>query len=137
MVELTTAQPRRHPSPTARASALAHLIFERPDLQLAEDFLTDFGLSSASRTNDALTMRAAAPTPYCYRVHRAPRVRFIGVGFSVRTREELERLARVDGASGIERSPHPGGGEVVTLRDPSGFTVEVIQIGRASCRKRV
>ena len=71
-------------------------------------------------------MRGTAPRPYCYRVHRAPRVRFVGAGFSVRTREELERLARVDGASGIERSPHPGGGEVVTLRDPSGFTVEVI-----------
>ncbi len=126
MVELKTAQPRRHPNPTARASALAHLLFERPDLRPAEDFLTDFGLLPASRTHDVLTMRGTAPTPYCYRVHRAPRARFVGAGFSVRTREELERLARVDGASGIERSPHPGGGEVVTLRDPSGFTVEVI-----------
>src|SRR5271165_4924098 len=125
MVELKTVQPRRHPNPTARASALAHLVFERPDLRSAEDFLTDFGLLLASRT-DALYMRGTAPTPYCCRVHRAPRAQFIGAGFAVRTREELERLARVDGASGIERSPHPGGGELVTLRDPSGFTVEVI-----------
>ena len=126
MVELKTAQPGRHPNPTARASALAHVIFERPDLGLAEDFLRDFGLLPASRTDEVLTMRGTAPRPYCYRVHRASRGRFVGAGFSVRTREELERLARVDGASGIERSPHPGGGEVVALRDPSGFTVEVI-----------
>jgi catechol 2,3-dioxygenase-like lactoylglutathione lyase family enzyme len=126
MVDLKTAHPRRHPSPTARASGLAHLIFERPDLQPAEDFLTDFGLVPASRTDDLLTLRGAAATPYCYRVHRAPRPRFVGAGFSVPTREELERLARVDGASGITPSRHPGGGEVVTLRDPSGFTVEVI-----------
>jgi hypothetical protein len=70
-------------------------------------------------------MRGTAPSPYCYRVHRAPRVSFVGAGFTVRTREELERLARVDGASHVERSEHPGGGDRVTLRDPSGFTVEV------------
>jgi len=126
MVELKTAQPRRHPNPTARASALAHLVFERPDLQPAEDFLKDFGLLLASRTPDVLTLRGTAPAPYCYRVHRGPRARFVGAGFSVRSREELERLARVEGASGIERSPHPGRGEVVMLRDPSGFTVEVV-----------
>lgn len=126
MVELKTAQPKRHPNPTAKASALAHLVFERPDLQRAEGFLTDFGLSLANRTQDLLTMRATEPRPYCYRVHRAPQARFVGAGFSVATREELDRLARVDGASGIERSPHPGGGEMVTLRDPSGFVVEVL-----------
>lgn len=126
MHELKTAQPARHPNPTAKASALAHLVFERPDLSRAEGFLSDFGLALASRTHDVLTMRGTAPSPYCYRVHRAPRVRFVGVGFTVRTREELERLARVDGASGIERCEHPGGGDRVTLRDPSGFSVEVI-----------
>lgn len=134
MVELKTAQPRRHPNPTARASSLAHLIFERPNLRRAEDFLTDFGLLPASRTDDLLTMRGAAPTPYCYRVHRAPRARFVGAGFSVRTREELERLARVGGASAIERAPYPGGGEVVTLRDPSGFLIEVAH-GQASAEE--
>jgi catechol 2,3-dioxygenase-like lactoylglutathione lyase family enzyme len=126
MNELKTAQPRRHQSPTSRALALAYLIFERPDLQAAEDFLTDFGLMLASRTSDVLTMRGTAPMPYCYRVHRSAHVRFVGAGFTVRTREELERLARVDGASCIERSPHPGGGERVALRDPSGFTIEVV-----------
>ena len=79
-------------------------------------------------------MRGTAPTPYCYRVHRAPRARFVGAGFAVRTREELERLARIDGAGGIERSEHPGGGERVTLRDPSGFTIEVVH-GQASAEE--
>jgi hypothetical protein len=134
MVELRAVQPRRHPSPTARASALAHLIFERPDLRTAEDFLADFGLMVASQAPDVLTMRGTAPTPYCYRVHRAPRERFVGAGFSVGTRDELERLARIDGATGIERSGHPGGGEVVTLHDPSGFAVEVIH-GQAAAEE--
>jgi catechol 2,3-dioxygenase-like lactoylglutathione lyase family enzyme len=126
MYELKTPQPARHPNPAARATALAYLIFERPELRRAEDFLTDFGLVLASRTEDVLHMRGTSSSAYCYRVHRAPRARFVGAGFSVRTREELERLARGSGASRIEPSEHPGGGHRVILQDPSGFTVEVI-----------
>ncbi|MFI5297621.1 MAG: VOC family protein [Polyangiales bacterium] len=123
---LTTPQPARHPNPTAKASELAYLAFERPDLARAEAFLSDFGLVTASGTSEVLYMRGAAPSPYCYRVQRASRARYLGAGFSVRTRQELERLARLDVASAIETSKHPGGGEVVVLRDPSGFAVEVI-----------
>ena len=126
MVALTTPEPARHPERTARASALAYLVFERPDLKRAEDFLTDFGLLLAKRTHDVLYLRGTAPAPYCYRVHRASKARFVGAGFLVSTREELERLARLDGASRIEPSEHPGGGDRVTLRDPSGFAVEVV-----------
>ena len=126
MHRLTTAQPARHPNPTARASALAYLVFERPDLRRAEEFLSDFGLVLASRTADVLYMRGTSPSPYCYRVHRGPRARFVGAGFLVHTRDELERLARIDGAGPVARSEHPGGGDRVTLRDPSGFTIEVV-----------
>jgi catechol 2,3-dioxygenase-like lactoylglutathione lyase family enzyme len=126
MRHLSTPQPSRHPDPTARASALAYLVFERPDLARAEDFLDDFGLVLASRTRDVLHMRAAAPSPFCYRVQRGPAARFVGAGFLVETRAELERLATLQGASRIERSGDPGGGERVTLRDPSGFAVEVV-----------
>jgi len=125
-LQLSTPQPSRHPAPTAKASALAHLVFERPDLDRAEDFLTDFGLALAKRTHDAVYLRGAAPSPYCYRLHRAPKPRFVGAGFLVDSREELERLARIDGASAIEPSEHPGGGDRVLLRDPSGFVVEVL-----------
>jgi hypothetical protein len=33
-----TPQPARHPNPTARASELAYVVFERPDLDRAEAF---------------------------------------------------------------------------------------------------
>jgi catechol 2,3-dioxygenase-like lactoylglutathione lyase family enzyme len=126
MPELKTAQPARHPNPTARATSLAYLVFERPDLEIAEGFLTSFGLLLASRTPDVVYLRGTAPSPYCYRVHRAPQARFVGAGFLVGTREDLERLARLEGASRIERSEHPGDGDRVKLQDPSGFTVEVV-----------
>jgi Glyoxalase/Bleomycin resistance protein/Dioxygenase superfamily len=130
MHSLNTPQPARHPSPTARACELSYLVFERPDLDGAEAFLSDFGLTRASRRDGVLTLRGTAPLAYCYRIHRAPRARFVGMGFSVRTRDELERLARLNGAGPIEPSEHPGAGDRVVLQDPSGFMVEVCH-GRA------
>jgi catechol 2,3-dioxygenase-like lactoylglutathione lyase family enzyme len=126
MTELLTAQPARHPHPTTKATSLAHLIFERPDLDRTEHFLGDFGLAITKRGDEILYLRGTSGAPYCYRVHRAPAPRFVGMAFTVGRREDLEKLARLPGASGIERVTHPGGGECVTLMDPSGFKVEVI-----------
>jgi hypothetical protein len=124
--ELSTAQPAKHPSPRTKASALRYLIFERPDLERVERFLTNFGLVVTARTDDALYLRGTAATPYCYRVKRAPRPRFVGFGLAVDSRAALEALALVEGAGPLEPSPHVGGGDCVVLTDPSGFTVEAI-----------
>lgn len=126
MTELLTAQPARHPAPTAKATSLAHLIFERPDLHRTEHFLADFGLATAKRSDEVLYLRGTASAPYCYRVHRGAKARFLGMAFTVGSRAELERLARLAGASAIAPSPHPGGGEQLVLVDPSGFRVEVL-----------
>lgn len=126
MTELLTAQPARHVSPTAKANALTHLVFERPDLAKAEYFLTDFGLEVAQRSDERLYLRGTASRPYCYRVHQGSKARFVGMGFSVATRHELDALARLPGASAITTAAHPGGGSVVSLKDPSGFTVEIL-----------
>lgn len=122
---LTTPEPTRHAEPTARASALTHVVFERPDLERATRFLEDFGLVVARRTADSVYLRGSAAAPYAYRIERGPSARFVGLGVRVDTHDELERLARLEGASPIAASAHPGGGSVVTLRDPSGFRVEV------------
>jgi catechol 2,3-dioxygenase-like lactoylglutathione lyase family enzyme len=126
MIALSTTQPARHPSPTAKAVELAYVIFERPDLDRAEAFLTDFGLLRAERTKDVLYLRARFSAPYCYRIHRGPKPRFVGAGFKVGSRRDLEKLTELDGASAIERAEHPGGGERVRLYDPSGFVLEVV-----------
>jgi catechol 2,3-dioxygenase-like lactoylglutathione lyase family enzyme len=125
MPVLRAAEPARHPSPTVNAIALTHLVFGRPALAQAERFLADFGLVTQSRTAEALYMRAAGPRPYCYRVEASRGARFIGFGLAVGTRENLEAVSRLPGASAISASRHPGGGEVVVLKDPSGFVVEV------------
>lgn len=127
---LKTPQPSRHPQPTVKACSLAHLIFERPDLALAERFLTDFGLVVANKTADTLYMRGTGAAAYCYRVHRAARPRFVGLGFCVPTRADLIKLSQLPGASKITCCDHPGAGEAVKLADPAGFVVEAVY-GRA------
>ncbi|QRY77249.1 VOC family protein [Pseudomonas sp. PDNC002] len=123
---LATAQPARHPQPTVKACALAYLIFERPDLETAQRFLDDFGLLLAQREPDCLYFRGTGTAPYCYRVQRAEQARFVGFGLTLASRADLQRVARLPGASAIESLGTPGGGERVCLRDPSGFVVEAV-----------
>ena len=123
---LVTRQPVRHLKPTVKAQALAHLIFERPDLELAERFLTDFGLRVAQRHTDSLYLRGTSNAAYCYRVHRAEKSRFLGFGLTLSSRADLEKISRLPGASPIELADAPGGGEKVCITDPSGFLVEAV-----------
>lgn len=126
MTQLTTAQPARHPNPTVKACSLAYLQFERPDLARAERFLTDFGLTVAARTDGATYFRGTAATPFCYVIRSAAKPRFVGFGLTLATRGDLERIAKLSGASAIEACDTPFGGERVRLRDPSGFVVDAV-----------
>jgi catechol 2,3-dioxygenase-like lactoylglutathione lyase family enzyme len=126
MIRIATPQPARHPAPTVRAQALAHLTFARPDLAAAERFLTDFGLRTVALSPQTLLMRAADDAPVCYVVRREAQPRFVGFALRVAARSDLERLARLPTASAIEPLRLPGGGEAVRLTDPSGFQVEAV-----------
>jgi catechol 2,3-dioxygenase-like lactoylglutathione lyase family enzyme len=126
MVRLTTPQPARHPRPTVKARKLAWLAFERKNLDEAERFLTDFGLKVARRALHELYLRGTDSAPFCYRIVRGSEDRFVGFGLTVASREDLELLSALPGASTVQCAPFPGGGELVRLTDPSGFTVEAI-----------
>ncbi len=126
MVQLSTAQPARHPKPTVKANLVAYAIFTRTDLQLAERYLTDFGLQRVALEHDTLYMRGTHAAPYCYRVEEGSRDAFVGLGLGVASRDDLKALAKLPGASAIEPCQGPGGGERVRLTDPSGFRVEAV-----------
>lgn len=130
-MKLITAQPARHPAPTTRATALAYLLFERPDLDRAERFLVDFGLRVVQRDADDLYLRGTDAAPYCYHVRRATRARFVGFGLEVADEAALQALSKLPAASAIEAANGPGGGLRVQLRDPAGLRVDAIA-GRAA-----
>ena len=125
-LRLTTPHPARHPNPTTKATALAYLIFDRPDLDLAAKFFTDFGLRVVTKSENQLYMRGTASNPFCYVVHRAAKPRFVGLGLSVASMDDLRKLTAVPGASDIEDVDAPGGGRRVRLVDPAGFRVDAI-----------
>ena len=84
----------RSASPIVKADKLLFVHFERPDLAKVEEYLCDFGLISIKRTDTDLFLRGADPQPYIYRATRGPVARFLGLGFSVATGADLERLAK-------------------------------------------
>jgi len=125
-VKLTTVQPARHPNLTAKATGLAYLVFERPSLNEASRFLSDFGLRLAARNKDHIFFRGTDGAPFCYVARRGGAPRFVGLGLRVASDADLKALQQVAGASRIAPCSWPGSGWRVHLTDPSGFQVDAI-----------
>jgi catechol 2,3-dioxygenase-like lactoylglutathione lyase family enzyme len=98
---------------------------EAPDLDEMEEFLTHFGLVRAERTPDALYMRG---TDDHHHLHVAQKggTKFIGFAYHAADEDDLKRLAKLPGASGIETIDEPGGGRRVRLTEPNGYQIEVV-----------
>ena len=122
----TGARPGEHPgrsgNPLVKVAGLAWLEFEKPDLDRAERFGTDFGFTVADRTPDTLLLRGRQAAAACLVVRRGPQARFVGPAFAAAARDDLDRLARGTGGT---VTAHWGGHGVV-LRDPSGYPVRVV-----------
>lgn len=98
---------------------------QSPDLDVAEEFLTDFGMVKVARTKDRLYMRGTDPDQYIHVTHLGE-PKFIGFGFKAASEEDLAKIAKAPGASGIETMDEPGGGKRVRLTEPHGYQIEII-----------
>ncbi len=116
---------QRSAAPAVKADELLFVHFENPDLDRAQRFLTDFGLTVALRTGTDLFMRGAGSRPYIYRVSLGREPRFEGLGFSVKSMEDLQVLSKASGQP-VRTSNAPGGGAIIELRDPDGASVQVL-----------
>src|ERR1700747_3342880 len=93
--------PGRSKNALVKVAGLAWLEFEKPDLDRAGRFGTDFGFTVGDRTPEALGAlwrRGRQAAAACLVVRRGPRARFVGPAFAAADREDLDRLAR--GAGG-------------------------------------
>jgi catechol 2,3-dioxygenase-like lactoylglutathione lyase family enzyme len=111
--------------PIVKVRDIAFGRLQSPDLDQAEQFLVDFGMVRAARTKDTLYMRGTDPAAYLH-VTQLGEPKFLGMAFYAKSEEDLDRLAKVEGASKIEALDGPGGGKRVRLRDPHGFAIEVV-----------
>ena len=122
----TGPRPGEHPgrssNPLVKVAGLAWLEFEKPDLDRAERFGTDFGFRVADRTPETLLLRGRQSAAACLVIRRGPHPRFVGPAFAAAARDDLDRLARGTGGTVMAH----WGGHAVLLRDPSGFPVRVV-----------
>lgn len=96
-----------------------------PDLDLTEQFLTDFGMVRAARTPKALYMRGTDPEPFVH-VTELGDPKVLGFGYYARSEDDLKALTKLEGATDIESPDEPGGGRRVRLQDPFGLGIEVL-----------
>src|SRR5262249_6158869 len=111
--------------PLTKMIDLAYGRLRAPDLDVAEEFLTNFGMVRAERTPTALYMRGTDPAPHIH-VTEKGEAGFVALADYRARLDGLRRLASSRGAWAVESVDEPGGGKRVRLREPNGYQVEVL-----------
>ena len=108
--------------PLIKVIDLAYGRLRAPDLDMAEEFLTNFGMVRAERTPTALYMRGTDPAHHIH-VTEKGEAGFLGFAYHAASLGDLKRLATAPGASAVESIDEPGGGMRVRLREPNGYQI--------------
>ena len=111
--------------PGIKVKDIAYGRLRSPDLDVQEEFLTEFGMERVERTNDALYMRGTDPDQFLHVTHKGD-PGFVGFAYYASSEEDLERLSKAPGASGVENMDEPGAGKRVRLTEPNGYQIEVV-----------
>ena len=106
-----------------RIEDIAHVRYAAPDLGTMRSFLQDFGLSTFE-ADGRLYAKGSDGRPFLHVTEPGP-AKFLAIGFRADTVEDLNRLATHEGVA-VEDLSEPGGGKIVRLTDPDGYTVEII-----------
>src|SRR5262245_34429361 len=107
--------------PIIRVADIAWIRLRSPDLDVAERYLTDFGLVRSGRTDTALYMRGTDPDHHIH-ITEGGEPAVVSVAFQARSEDDLHRLAReASGASAVEAIDEPGGGKRVRLVEHNGL----------------
>jgi catechol 2,3-dioxygenase-like lactoylglutathione lyase family enzyme len=112
---------------TPKATSVAYVRFNAPDLAAAETFLTAFGLIVAERGDGVVWFRGASSTPFNY-VLTEGEPGFAGVGFTLEDRAALEAFSK-RWETPIASLDGPGQGHFAALADPDGFRAEACVFG--------
>jgi len=110
--------------PIIKCSELAYIRMRLPDLELAEQFLHEFGLLTIERTENSIYLRGTDPVHHCYVVERGPK-RMLGFAFLAKSMVDLEMLSKAT-AQAVETINEAGGGYRVRLQEPNGYCVEIV-----------
>jgi catechol 2,3-dioxygenase-like lactoylglutathione lyase family enzyme len=106
-------------------SAIAYVRLGAPDLDVQEKFLQEFGLVTVERTAERLYMRGLGERPFIHVTEKGPSG-VVAVGYDVHPDVPIASLQERFGVA-LETIEEPGGGQRLTLRDPNGLRVELVQ----------
>ena len=109
----------------AKVTDIAYGRLRSPDLDVQEEFLTRFGMKRVERTNNALYMRGTDPAHHIHITEKGD-PKFLGIAYYVNNEDDLKKLSKAPGASGVEHMDEPGGGKRVRLTEPNGYQIEVV-----------
>ena len=123
--------------PVIKVRELAYGRLRAPDLDVMEEFLTNFGMIRSARTPTALYMRGTDPRHHVHITEKGD-PKFVAFGYYAASEDDLARLAKAPGASAVESIDEPGGGKRVRLRERrrqlagslSGGQQQMVAIGR-------
>lgn len=105
---------------------ISHMRYQHPDLPTITSFMLDFGMSVVKNTDEEIWFGGYGPDHYVYYAKKGPK-KFLGGAFEVESYEDLEKAARLERASGVEKMEGaPCGGYVVCVEDPEGLPVNLI-----------
>jgi catechol 2,3-dioxygenase-like lactoylglutathione lyase family enzyme len=111
--------------PGIKVLDIAYARLRAPDLDVMEEFLTEFGMIKMARTNTALYMRGTGPTHHIHVTEKGD-PKFIGFAYHAASEHDLRSLAQYPDASGVETMDEPGGGMRVRMTEPNGYQIEVV-----------
>jgi catechol 2,3-dioxygenase-like lactoylglutathione lyase family enzyme len=108
-----------------KVTDMAYSRLKAPDLDVMEEFLTRFGMVRAERTPTALYMRGTDPANHIHVTEKGD-TKYVGFAYYAKSEDDLARIAKAPGASGIEHRDEPGGGKRVRLTEPNGYQIEIV-----------
>ncbi len=109
----------------SKVTDIAYGRLRSPDLDVQEEFLTQFGMQRVERTANALYMRGTDPAHHIHITEKGD-PKFVGIAYYVNNEDDLKKLSKAPGATGVEHMDEPGGGKRVRLTEPNGYQIEVV-----------
>jgi len=101
-----------------RLVKITHVYYQYRNLKEVDAFLQDFGLQKVKSDETRIYYRGTGCDPFVLCAEKAEEDCFGGAAFAVETMDDLVRATKISEASAIRDLDAPGGGKVVTIRDP-------------------
>jgi catechol 2,3-dioxygenase-like lactoylglutathione lyase family enzyme len=104
---------------------IAYVRYQQPDLDLAERFLHDFGMTTVSRVPGTLRMRTAHGYAQAYVAHQGPVSCFLSTGIVVDAAQWRDAASWPE-AVRVDAEPRFPGDATLTVRDPDGYEYDLL-----------